>query len=95
MNELTFEQQPANKTRTNFPLLQMHPDYPRFIGISNPYIQVLSLQHLLTLYQPSLVLLQYARLGIYYNTTTKYTLEGVADVPSDLEKADVMFNYVT
>lgn len=73
----------------------MHPDYPRFIGISNPSIQLLSLQHLLTLYHPSLVLPQYARLGIHYNTTTKYTLEGVADVPSGLEEADVMFNYVT
>lgn len=47
------------------------------------------------LYQPSLGVLQRARLGIHYNTTTKYMLEGVADVPSGLGKVDVMFNYVT
>lgn len=45
------------------------------------------------MYQPGLDLLQHARLGIYYNTTTKYML--VADVFSGLGKIDVIFNYVT
>lgn len=45
------------------------------------------------LYQPGLDLLQLTRLGIHYNTTTKYML--VADVLSGLGKIDVIFNYMT